>query len=130
MNKQQNSLLILHFWNNNRKCLIVGHRQENIYWNYTWDRYAFHFSKFVAFLYLAMNTNDTLRGFFYHLFSVFYAFQLFAVCFVVTLILEGFNTKTFQFLKMIHSGYSISYFNLFLIYAVTCYSPVAGESNS
>ena len=42
----------------------------------------------------------------------------------------GRLTKTFQFLKMIHSGYSISYFNLFLIYAITCYSPVAGESNS
>ena len=28
--------------------------------------------------------------------------------------------KTFQFLKIIHSGYSRSHFNLFLIYAVAC----------
>ena len=28
--------------------------------------------------------------------------------------------KTVQFSKMIHSGYSRSYFNLFLIYAVAC----------
>ena len=64
-------------------------RQENIYWNYPWDRYAIHFSKFVAFCILLWTRNDTLRGFFYHLFSIFYASQFFAVCFVVTLILEG-----------------------------------------
>ena len=30
MNKQQNSLLILHFWNNNKKHLIVSQMQKNI----------------------------------------------------------------------------------------------------
>ena len=44
-----------------------------------------------------------------------YAFLVFAVHFVRTF--ERL-TKTFQILKMIHSGYSKSYFNLFLIYVV------------
>lgn len=29
VNKQQNSLLILHFWNDNGKCLIISHMQKN-----------------------------------------------------------------------------------------------------
>ena len=60
-------------------------------------------------------TNSTLGRFFYHLFSVIYGSLFFAVRFVVTF--ERLP-QTFQFLKMIHSGYSRSYFNLFLIYAI------------
>ena len=47
--------------------------------------------------YLAANTNDTLRGLFYHIFSVIYASLFFAVHFV-----ETFERliKTFQVLKI------------------------------
>ena len=46
--------------------------------------------------YLATNRNGTLRGFFYHIFSIIYAFLFFAVHFV-----ETFErlAKTFLFLK-------------------------------
>ena len=68
--------------------------------------------------YLAIkNTNSTLGGFF-NIYSASYMPSLFfAVHFVRTF--ERL-AKTFQFLKMIHSGYSRSYFNLFLIYVVAC----------
>ena len=68
-------------------------------------------------LYLAMSSNGTLQGFFYHLFSIIYASLFFVVYFLVTF--ERL-AKTFQFLKMIHSANSRSYFNLFSIYAVAC----------
>ena len=59
-----------------------------------------------SIFYLATNTNGTLRGFFYHLFSVIYASLIFAVCFVVTF--ESL-AKTVQVLKTICGGYSRSY---------------------
>ena len=67
--------------------------------------------------YLAKNTNGTLGGFFYHLSSVIYAFLTFCCTFC-----ENFwNTrKNIPFFKLIHSGYSRSYFNLFLSYDVAC----------
>ena len=67
--------------------------------------------------YLATNTNGTLAVFFYHLFSVFCVSLFFALRFLITF---KRLTKTFQFLKMIDSGYSRSYFNLFLIHVITC----------
>ena len=71
-----------------------------------------------SIFYRATNTNGILGGFFYHLFSVIYASPFFAVCFVLTF---ERRAKTFQFLKMIHSGYSRSYFNLFnLCHWVQC----------
>ena len=60
---------------------------------------------------LAKNTNGTLKGFFYHLFSNIYASLFFAVTFERL-------TKIFQSLKMIHRSYSRSYFNLLLMYSV------------
>ena len=67
--------------------------------------------------YLATNTNGTLAVFFYHLFSVFYVSLFFSLRFLITF---KRLTKTFQFLKIIDSGYSRSYFNLFLIHVITC----------
>ena len=68
-------------------------------------RFHLHMTKSILFLilqvcsvfYLATNTNGTLRGFFYHLFSVIYASLFFAVCFV-----ETFErlAKTSQFLNI------------------------------
>ena len=63
-----------------------------------------------SIFYLATNMNGKLGYFFYHLFSVIYAFLFFAVRFVV--IFERL-ANTLQFLKIIHGGYSRSYFNLF-----------------
>ena len=37
---------------------------------------------FASVFYLTTNTNGTIRGVFYHLFSVTYASLFFAVCFV------------------------------------------------
>ena len=59
------------------------------------------FGAFSGVFYLAMNTNGTLGGFLYHLFSVIYASLFFAVRFVVTF--ERL-AKSFQFLKMIHAA--------------------------
>ena len=59
------------------------------------------FGAFSGVFYLAMNTNGTLGGFSYHLFSVIYASLFFAVRFVVTF--ERL-AKSFQFLKMIHGA--------------------------
>ena len=68
-------------------------------------RFHLHMTKSILFLilqvcsvfYLATNTNGTIRGFFYHLFSVIYASLFFAVCFV-----ETFErlAKTSQFLNI------------------------------
>ena len=68
--------------------------------------FKLHMTKSILFLilqvcsvfYLAMNTSGTLRGLFYHLFSIFiYTSLFFAVHFV-----ETFErlTNTFQFLKI------------------------------
>ena len=62
--------------------------------------------------FLATNTNGTLRGSFIIYSALSTPSLFFAVSFVRTF--ERL-AKTFQFLKMIHSGYSRSYFNLFLI---------------
>ena len=59
------------------------------------------FGAFSGVFYLAMNTDGTLGGFHYHLFSVIYASLFFAVRFVVTF--ERL-AKSFQFLKMIHGA--------------------------
>ena len=70
---------------------------------------------FSGIFYLAMNTNGTLGGFSYHLFSVIYASLFFVVTFERL-------AKIFQTLKMIHSGYSRSCFNLLLFTAL--YKPL------
>ena len=73
----------------------------------------FYLCKFLAFsIDLAMNMNGTLGGFFYHILNVLYPSLFFAVHFVVTF--ERL-AKTFEFLQMIHGGYSRSYFSFFLI---------------
>ena len=56
--------------------------------------------------YLATNMNGTLRGLFYHLFSVIYASLFFAVCFVETLERLPKNISVFENL---HGGYSRSF---------------------
>ena len=68
-------------------------------------RFHLHMKKSIIFLilqvcsvfYLATNTNGTIRGLFYHLFSIIYACLFFAVCFV-----ENFErlAKTYQVLKI------------------------------
>ena len=68
-------------------------------------RFHLHMTKSILFLnlqlcsvfYLATNTNGTIRGLFYHLFSVIYASLFFAVGFV-----ETFErlAKIYQFLKI------------------------------
>ena len=73
--------------------------------------------------YLATNTNGTIRGLFYHLFSVIYASLFFAVCFV-----ETFErlAKTFQFLKIFtaviqdHLDTDIDIDTLLTLYSVIC----------
>ena len=67
--------------------------------------------------YLATNMNGTLGVFFDHLFRVFYVSLFFALCFLITF---KRLTKTFQFLNVVKCGSSRSYFNLFLIHAITC----------
>ena len=62
--------------------------------------------------YLATNTNGTLA-----FIQRFLCLPIFALRFLITF---KRLTKTFQFLKMIDSGYSRSYFNLFLIHVITC----------
>ena len=67
--------------------------------------FKLHMTKTILFLilqvcsvfYLATNTNGTIRGLFYHLFSITYASLFFAVCFLETL--ERL-AKTYQFLKI------------------------------
>ena len=65
-----------------------------------------------SIFYLAKNTNSTLGVFCYHLFSVIYAFFIFCCMFC-----ENF-WKGHKNIPITHSGYSRSYFNLFLIYTV------------
>ena len=68
-------------------------------------------------LQVALNVNSTFGNFFHHLLSIIYTSLFFAVRFEV--IFQRL-IKTLQFWKMIHGGYARSYFNLFIIYAVTC----------
>ena len=71
--------------------------------------------------YLVTNTNGTLRGLFYHLFSVIYASLFFAVCFV-----ETFErlAKTYQFLKIfmavVQDHLDIDIDTLLILYSVIC----------
>ena len=71
--------------------------------------------------YLATNTNGTIRGLFYHLFSVIYASLFFAVCFV-----ETFErlAKTYQFLKIfmavVQDHLDIDIDTLLILYSVIC----------
>ena len=77
-------------------------------------RFHLHMTKSILFLllqvcsvfYLATNMNGTLRGLFYHLFSVIYASLFFAVCFVETLERLPKNISVFENL---HGGYSRSF---------------------
>ena len=71
--------------------------------------------------YVAKNTNGTIRGLFYHLFSVIYASLFFAVCFV-----ETFErlAKTFQFWKIfmavIQDHLDIDIDTLLTLYSIIC----------
>ena len=73
--------------------------------------------------YLATQTNGTLRGLFYHLFSVIYISLFFAVRFVKTF--ERL-AKTFQFLKIFtaviqdHLDTDIDIDTLLTLYSVIC----------
>ena len=94
-------------------------------------RFHLHMTKSILFLilqvcsvfYLVTNTNGTLRGLFYHLFSVIYASLFFAVHFV-----ETFErlAKTFQFLKIFtaviqdHLDTDIDIDTLLTLYSVIC----------
>ena len=60
-------------------------------------KYLFLILHVCSVFYLATNTNGSIRGLFYHLFSVIYASLFFAVCFLETL--ERL-AKTYQFLKI------------------------------
>ena len=93
--------------------------------------FKLHMTKSILFLilqvcsvlYLAMNTNGTLRGLFYHLFSVIYASLFFAVRFV-----ETFErlAKTCQVLKIFmaviqdHLDTDIDIDTLLTLYSVIC----------
>ena len=91
--------------------------------------FKLHMTKSILFLilqvcsvfYLATNTNGTIRGLFYHLFSVIYASLFFAVCFVETL--ERL-AKTYQFLKIfmavIQDHLDIDIGTLLTLYNVIC----------
>ena len=125
MNKQQNSLLILDFWNDNRKSLIVGHMQKiflptegkhswnSLLWLPLQSSWSFLPENGVEWIQTIASLNGTFGGFFYHLVSVIYTSLFFAATFERL-------TKIIQSLKMIHSAYSRSYFNLLLIYRVAC----------
>ena len=81
------------------------------------------FGAFSGVFYLAMNTNGTLGGFSYHLFSVIYASLFFAVRFV-----ETFErlAKTCQVLKIFmaviqdHLDTDIDIDTLLTLYSVIC----------
>ena len=91
--------------------------------------FKLHMTKSILFLilhvcsvfYLATNTNGSIRGLFYHLFSVIYASQFFAVCFLETL--ERL-AKTYQFLKifmaLIQDHLDIDIDTLLTLYRVIC----------
>ena len=94
-------------------------------------RFHLHMTKSILFLilqvcsvfYLATDTNGTLRGLFYHLFSVIYISLFFAVCFV-----ETFErlAKTFQVLKIFivviqdHLNIDKDIDTLLILYRVIC----------
>ena len=90
-----------------QKCQVTIACSKMIQSRDAWKskRFHLHMTKSILFLilqvcsvfYLATNTNGTIRGFFYHLFSVIYASLFFAVCFV-----ETFErlAKTSQFLNI------------------------------
>ena len=93
--------------------------------------FKLHMTKSMLFLilqvcsvfYVATNTNGTLRGLFYHLFSIIYASLFFAVRFV-----ETFErlAKTYQFLKIFiaviqdHLDIDIHIDTLLILYSVIC----------
>ena len=94
-------------------------------------RFHLHMTKSILFLilqvcsvfYLARNTNGSIRGLFYHLFSIIYTSLFFAVRFV-----ETFErlAKTFQFLKIFtaviqdHLDTDIDIDTLLTLYSVIC----------
>ena len=94
-------------------------------------RFHLHMTKSILFLilqvcsvfYLATNTNGTIRGLFYQLFSIIYASLFFAVCFLETL--ERL-AKTYQFLKIFmaviqdHLDIDIDIDTLLTLYRVIC----------
>ena len=93
--------------------------------------FKLHMTKSMLFLilqvcsvfYLATNTNGTIRGLFYHLFSIIYASLFFAVCSLETL--ERL-AKTYQFLKIFmaviqdHLDIDIDIDTLLTLYRVIC----------
>ena len=91
--------------------------------------FKLHMTKNILFLishvcsvfYIATNTNGSIRGSFYHLFSVIYASLFFAVCFLETL--ERL-AKTYQFLKIfmavIQDHLDIDIDTLLTLYRVIC----------
>ena len=93
--------------------------------------FKLHMTKSILFLilqvrnvfYLATNTNGTIKGLFYHLFSVICSSLFFAVCFVETL--ERL-AKTYQFLKIFmaviqdHLDTDIDIDTLLTLYNVIC----------
>ena len=92
-------------------------------------RFHLHMTKSILFLilqvcsvfYLATNTNGTLRGLFYHLFSITYASLFFAVRFVLTF--ERL-AKTFQLFKIfkvvIQDHLDIDTNSLLILYSKIC----------
>ena len=80
-----------------------------------------------SFFYLATNTNNTLKGFFYHFFSIIYASLFFAVCFVVTF--ERL-AETFQFMKWFLAGllFKIKFQSLFNLHCWVVNIKIAGFS--
>ena len=92
-------------------------------------KFHLHMTKSILFLilqvcsvfYLATNTNGTLRGLFYHLFSITYASLFFAVRFVLTF--ERL-AKTFQLFKIfkavIQDHLDIDTNSLLILYSKIC----------
>ena len=78
-------------------------------------RFHLHMTKSILFLilevcsvfYLATNTNGSIRGSFYHLFSVIYASLFFAVRFVETF--ERLANENISVFENLHGSYSRSF---------------------
>ena len=104
---QKPSIIKSRPFSQHQKCQVTIACSKMIQSRDAWKskRFHLHMTKSILFLilqvcsvfYLATNTNGTIRGFFYHLFSVIYASLFFAVCFV-----ETFErlAKTSQFLNI------------------------------
>ena len=116
-----------------QKCWVTIACSKMIQSRDAWKskRFHLHMTKSILFLilqvcsvfYLATNTNGTLRGLFYHLFSIIQVSLFFAVCFV-----ETFErlTKAFQVLKIFmvviqdHLDIDIDIDTLLILYRIIC----------